>query len=107
MINVVGLSVNISVAGTQKKMEKILKNRKVNLKYFLCGCSKINWAMVNKDGSFNSTPFQCKKVKGIMSVFYNRVQEENKRVQEEEMSLIVHYPFIDTVSPGGTLYSPK
>lgn len=59
--------------------------------------------MVNKDGSFNSTPFQCKKVEGIMSVLYNRVQEEEVHL----FGLIVNYPFIDTLSPGGTLYSPK
>lgn len=35
--------------------------------------------MVNKDGSFNSTPFQCKKVEGVMSVLYDRVQEEEVR----------------------------
>lgn len=88
-------------------MEKILKNRKLNLKYFIHGYSKINWAMVNNYGSFNSTPFQCKKVEGIMSVFYNRVQEENNKVQEEDISLIVNYLFIENLSPGGTFYSPK
>lgn len=59
--------------------------------------------MVHKDGSFNSAPFQCKKVEWIMSVLYNSVQEEEVHL----FSFFVNYPFIHTLSPGGTLHSPK
>jgi len=51
--------------------------------------------MVSKDGSFNSTPLQCRKVEGIMSVLYNRVREE----EVCSLGLIVSYPFTDTLSP--------
>lgn len=68
------------------------------MKYFLYDYIKINLAMENKDGNFNSIPFSCKKVEGLMNVLCDREQKE----EVNWFPLIVNYPFIDFLSPGGT-----
>lgn len=69
------------------------------LKFFLHDYIKINLTMDNKDGNFNSIPFQCKKVDGIINVLLT------EKIRKDWFPLIVNYSFIDSLSPGGTFYS--
>lgn len=85
LINITELSVYIWVAGTPK-ISKIVKKRKLKLKYFLHDYIKINLAMDSKDGSFNSIAFQCRKVDGIM----------NKLCDSEQKEEIIDFPWLWT-----------
>lgn len=59
----------IYLSGRNTKIfQKKVKKGKLVLKFFLHDYIKINLAMDNKDGNFNSIPFQCKKVDGIINV---------------------------------------
>lgn len=63
----------IYLSGRNNKFfKKNVKRRKSVLKYFFHDYIKINLAMDNKDGNFNSIPFQCMKVDGIIYVLCDR-----------------------------------